>query len=287
MIVNNSKSGRQMLAAASFICVLSVFSGVMSAQTPLDNAWTILQAGTENKSIDERVITMRVLQLIPGDARAVSMAQKGLQDKEAQVRVAAAASLGAMEDKSAVPQLAAMMKSEPEGEVVMALAKALIQLGDQRGYEVFYAVVTGTRKSGESLIGGEEKELTQLLKNPHEMEKIAFEQGIGFVPFGGVSMEAFQIIHANKEQAPIMKASSIKALAKDPDPRTVKALLAALSDKNWLVRSAAYDALARRGDAAVLPEISTGLTDEKAEVKFTAAAAVAHLSRISNKAAGE
>jgi len=287
MMASNSKSKCQMLAAAAFICVLSVFSGVLSAQTPLDKAWSILQAGAQNKSIDERVITMRVLQLIPRDARAVSMAQKGLQDKEAQVRVAAATSLGAMEDKSAVPQLAALMKSEAEGEVDMAVAKALIQLGDQRGYGVFYAVVTGTKKSGESLIGGEEKELTQLLKNPHEMEKIAFEQGMGFVPFGGVSMEAYQIIHANKEQAPILKATSIKALAKDPDPRTVKALLAALSDKHWLVRAAAFDALARRGDAAVLPDLSAGLNDEKAEAKLTAAAAVAHLSTISNKAAAK
>ena len=98
MMASNSKSKCQMLAAAAFIWVLSVSSGVISAQTPLDKAWSILQAGAQNKSIDERVITMRVLQLIPGDAKAVSMAAKGLQDKESQVRAAAALSLGAMED---------------------------------------------------------------------------------------------------------------------------------------------------------------------------------------------
>jgi hypothetical protein len=41
----------------------------------------------------------------------------------------------------------------------MAAAKSLIQLGDEKGYEVFYAVITGTRKSGESLVADQEKEL--------------------------------------------------------------------------------------------------------------------------------
>lgn len=282
-MIRNSKSKYQMLAAAAFICILSVAPRAISAQTSLDNAWTILQAGAENKDTDQRVITMRVLELISRDAKAVSMAEKGLQDKEEQVRAAAALSLGVMEDKSAVPKLRAVVKSDSEGAVVLAAAKALIQLGDPKGYEVFYAVITGSRKSGESLVGSQEKELTQLLKNPQQMEKMAFEQGMGFVPFGGISLQAFQTVHANKQKAPMLKATSIKALAKDPDPRSEKVIVAATSDKNWLVRAAAFDALARHGNAAVLPDLSAGLTDDKAEVKLTAAAAVAHLSTISNK----
>ena len=274
-----------MLAAAAFICAWSVAPGVMSAQTPLENAWTILQAGAENKGTDQRVATMRVLELIPSDAKAVSMAETGLQDKEAQVRATAALSLGAMEDKNAIPQLAAVVKGDAEGAVVMAAAKALIQLGNEKGYEVFYAIITGARKSGESLVGSQEKELTQLLHNPKQMETMAFEQGMGFVPFGGIGLQAYQSIHASKEKNPILKATSIKLLAKDPDPRTEKALLAETSDKNWLVRAAAFDALARRGDAAVLPDLSSGLNDEREEVKLTAAAAVVHLSAASKKAA--
>jgi HEAT repeat protein len=247
-------------------------------QSPLDQAWNILQAGADNSSSDQRIATMRVLQLIPGDAKAVSMAEKGLQDKDSDVRGAAALSLGAMESKSSVPALVAIAKSDKEGSVVLAAAKALIQLGDERGYSVYYAVLTGQRKTGESLVGGEEKQLNDLLRNPKQMEEMAFEQGMGFVPFGGIGLQAFNVIHASEEKGPILKAASVKILAKDPDPRTQVALIAATKDKEWLVRAAAYDSLARRGHSAVVPEITSGLKDDKIEVKLTAAAAVVHLS---------
>jgi len=258
--------------------------GPVSAQTPVVRAWSMLQAGAADKSSDERVATMRVLQLIPGDAKAVGMAEQGLQDKAPEVRGAAALSLGAMASKSAIPKLEAMAK-DPDGAVVLAAAKSMIELGDEKGYEVYYAVLTGQRKSGQSLIGGEEQELNHLLNNPKEMETMAFEQGIGFVPFGGIGFQAFQTIHASESKEPILKATSIKILAKDPDPRTEKALLAATTDKSELVRAAAYDALARRGHSAVLPELDSGLQDEKEEVRLTAAAAVVHLSSLPKKAA--
>ena len=252
----------------------------MTAQSPLEQAWGILQAGADNKSADQRVATMRVLHLIPDDAKAVGMAEQGLKDKDPEVRGAAAVSLGAMKSKSSIPQLLAM-KKDPEGAVVMAAAKALIELGDEQGYEAYYALLTGQRKSGDSLIGGEEKELDQLLKNPKQMEAMAFEEGIGFVPFGGYGLEVYTAVHNSESKEPIVKATAIKILANDPDPRTEKALVAAIADKHWLVRAAAYDALARRGHSAVLPNLSSGLTDEKDEVKLTAAAAVIHLSTIS------
>jgi HEAT repeat protein len=257
--------------------------GSITAQASLEQAWGILQAGATNKSSEQRIATMRVLQLIPDDSRAVGMAEQGLKDKDAEVRGAAALSLGAMKSKSSIPQLLAM-KKDPEGAVVMAAAKSLIQLGNEKGYEAYYAVLTGQRKSGDSLVGGEEKEFNQLLKDPKQMEAMAFEQGMGFVPFGGIGLQAFKTIHESEAKEPIVKATSIKILAKDPDPRTEKALVAAIADTHWLVRAAAYDALARRGHTAVLSDLSSGLKDEKEEVKLTAAAAVIHLSAISKSA---
>lgn len=255
--------------------------GLIAAQTPFTTAWSILQAGAVDKSSEKRVATMRVLQLIPDDAKAIGMAEQGLKDDDPKVRGAAALSLGSMKSKSSIPQLTATAKSDKEGAVVMAAARSLIQLGDEKGYEVYYAVLTGQRKSGESLIGGQEKELNQLLKNPQQMEGMAFEQGIGFVPFGGIGLQAFKTIHESEMKEPIIKATSIKILAKDPDPQTGKALVAATADKSWLVRAAAFDALARRSDPALLPDLTSGLQDEKEEVKITAAAAVIHLSAMS------
>jgi len=274
----------RMLAVAGLIGVLSTAPSQLLAQAPLDQAWTILQTGAENKSNDQQVITMRVLQLIPNNAKAVSLAEKALQDKDTEVRGAAALSLGRMADKSAIPQLKDVIKNDKEGSVVLAAAKALIQLGDDSGYDVYYTVVSGTRKSGQSLMGDQTKELNQLLSNPKAMEKMAFEQGMGFVPFGGISLAVYQRVQNSKAKAPVLKATSLKVLAQDPDPRSGKLIVASLKDKEWLIRAAAYDALARRGDASVLPELSDGLKDEKIEVKLTAAAAIVHLSTMSGKA---
>jgi HEAT repeat protein len=254
------------------------------AQAPLDQAWGILQASAVDKSSEQRVATMRVLQLIPSDAKALAMAEKGLQDKDPNVRGAAALSLGAMASQSAIPVLEAMAK-DTEGAVVMAAAKSLIQLGDEKGYAVYYAVLTGQLKSGDTLIGSQKKELDQLLRNPKQMEAMAFEQGMGFVPFGGIGFRAMETIQASKMKEPIMKATSIRILAKDPDPRTGKALVAATTDMNELVRAAAFDALARRGDPSLLPDLTSGLKDEKVEVKLTAAASVIYLSSLSKNAA--
>ncbi|HVN79478.1 MAG TPA: HEAT repeat domain-containing protein, partial [Terriglobia bacterium] len=140
------------------------------------------------------------------------------------------------------------------------------------------------KKSGEGLVSDQKQELSNLMSNPKQTEKMAFEQGIGFVPYGGIGLAAFQAVQASKAKDPILKATSIKALAKDPDPLSEKAIVAALSDQHPLVRAAAYDALARRGDTTVLSDLSLGLNDKDMEVKLTAAAAVAYLSTISNKA---
>jgi HEAT repeat protein len=223
---------------------------------------------------------MRVLQLMPGNAKGVAMAEQGLRDKDPDVRAIAAVSLGLMKSKSSIAQLHAALKDK-EVDVVMAAAKALTELGDEKGYSIYYAVVTGELKSGGGLVASEEKELHQILRNPKEMTELAFEQGIGFVPFGGVGFAAFQAIHRSESKVQVVQAAATKVLAKDPDPSSGKALVAATEDQSWLVRAAAFDALARRGDAGLLPELKPGLNDEKEVVKFTAAATVIHLSSLS------
>jgi HEAT repeat protein len=265
-------------SAISSLAMCPVF-----AQTTVARAWTVLHEGATNKSADQRQGTMRVLRLIPGNAAAVTLAEQGLKDKDVETRGAAALSLGAMGSKSAIPALLATAKSDTAGSVVMAAAKSLVALGDEKGYDVYYAILTGQRKSGAGLIGSQKEELHELLQHPEQMENMAFEQGMGFVPFGGIGLQAFQTIHASEEKGPLVKATAIKILAKDPDPITAKALVAATQNKDWVIRVAAYDALARRGDAALLPHLTGGLTDPKEEVQITAAAAIIHLSGLPKK----
>jgi len=68
-------------------------------------------------------------------------------------------------------------------------------------------------------------------------------------------------------------------LADDPDPATTKVLEEAAGDKSWIVRAAALEALARRGDPSALDTVELYLLDEKDVVRYTAAASALRLMR--------
>lgn len=80
-----------------------------------------------------------------------------------------------------------------------------------------------------------------------------------------------------KDDVSPVRAAAAEILARDPDPKSAEALTEAASDKSWIVRAAARDALACRGDSSLLPPIERRLSDEKDVVRHTAAAAVIRL----------
>jgi HEAT repeat protein len=238
-----------------------------------EKAWKMLKAGTTDEKKGKRDIAVRALGLMPGDPRSVKAAETALSDKEAEVRAAAAGALGQMGAKNSKAKLRRALKDK-DSEVVFAAAHSLKDLGDDSAYQVYYAVLTGRMKSGRGLLKQQEEEL----KDPKKIALFGFEQGIGFVPFGGLGYRAFRTL-AKDDSSPV-RAAAAKVLAQDPDPHTGEALVeAATSDKSWVVRTAALDAIAHRGDASLLPKIAPALADERDEVRFTAAATVLRLSR--------
>jgi hypothetical protein len=76
------------------------------------------------------------------------------------------------------------------------------------------------------------------------------------------------------------RVAAARELAGDPDPRTGQALAKAVSDKDWSARAAAVEAIAKRGDPALLANIVPAISDKKDIVRYSAAAAVLRLSRI-------
>ncbi len=78
--------------------------------------------------------------------------------------------------------------------VVMAAAHSLRELKDDKSaYAIYYDLLTGERKSGDGLIAQQ----IDTLKNPQEMAKIGFSEGIGFIPFAGIRMGC--VSHAAQE----------------------------------------------------------------------------------------
>src|SRR5689334_5983863 len=131
--------------------LLVAHAGALLAETPQQKAWDILRAGVNQKNTRMRTQAVRALRLLPGDPEATEMAQTALQDQKPEVRAAAATALGLMGSKAAVPGLRKAL-SDRKPAVVLAAAHALQVLDDPAGYEAYYEVLTGERKSADGLV---------------------------------------------------------------------------------------------------------------------------------------
>lgn len=250
-----------------------------AVKDPKAQAWSVLYTGLADSSVDKRTTAVQVLGLLPDDTKAQLAAVIALKDEKPEVRAAAAQALGDMKDKGAIPRLVDLVNDKDPG-VVMAAARAMIALGDNRGYNVYYAILTGEKKSGTSLMDEQKK----MLSDPKKMAQFGFEQGIGFIPFAGLGYGAFKMI-TKDNTSPVLAAAAI-TLAKDPDPKSGEALAdAASTNKSWIVRAAALNAIALRGETSLLPSAESQLQDPKEEVQYSAAAAVIRLTDLSARRA--
>jgi HEAT repeat protein len=215
---------------------------------------------------------VRALGLLRGDVRARKLAEDALQDRHFEVRAAAATALGQMHASESIPQLQHALQ-DSKVPVVMAAAHSLRDLKDnESAYAVYYDLLTGERKSGDGLVARQ----VSTLKNPKEMAKIGFSAGVGFVPFAGIGWDTWRTVH-KKDPNPV-RAVAATYLAHDPDPATGRALVRATHDKDWIVRAAAVEAIAQRGDDSLMSKVEPCFADKNAKVRFTAAAAVIRLS---------
>ena len=262
------------LRVISIAFLLGVFVLVCMALAPEENAWSTLNGGLANKGWEKRARAVTVLGELKGNKKAEEAAVTALKDDNYQVRGAAVQALGDMGAKTAIPQLLAMM-TDKEPAVVLAAAHSLIVLGDNRGYGAFYAVLTGQTKTGTSLTDQQKK----ILKDPKKLTGLSLQVGMGFVPFGGLAMGGFKML-SKDDTSPVLAAAAL-TLAKDPDPKSGQALVDAATQKEkWLVRAAAFDAIARRSDPSLLRIAIDGLQDNQDEVQYSAAGAVIRLRDI-------
>jgi HEAT repeat protein len=254
------------------LLITAAVAALLPAQTPVESSWTVLSAGLGDKSAETRGKAVRALGLITNNQKAQQLAETALSDPKPEVQAAAAEALGQMGAKSSVPKLLEAVKTK-ETPVVFAAASALYNLGDARAYEVYYAVLTGERKTGESLIDSQMK----MLKDPKALAHLGFEQGIGFIPFAGLGLSVLKT--TTKDDTSPVRAAAAQKLIRDADSKTTAALMKAASDPKWLVRAAVVDAIAKRGDPALLKSVWPLLSDGNDTVRFNAAAAVLRLTK--------
>jgi HEAT repeat protein len=225
-----------------------------SFESAREKAWSILSEGLKDTNADKRAKAARALGLLTGNTEAEKAAVNALRDEKPQE---------------------ALGDSEPS--VVLAAANSLLLLHDDVGYDTYYEVLTGEKRASKGLI----KEQLDILKDKRKMAQMGFEEGIGFIPFGGIGYEIFKTV--TKNDASPIRAAAAKKLAHDPEPDAGEALARAAADKDWRVRAAALDAIALREDASLISRIVPAMDDKNDVVRFMAAACVAHLSGLPEK----
>jgi HEAT repeat protein len=258
------------------VAILSIAFAILSSPVSFalngkQKAWSMFDAMSKSKSTTERAIGVRALGLLRDNGHARTLAEAALEDPRPEVRVAAATALGQMHATSSIPKLQKCL-SDDRLSVVMAAAHSLRDLKDNTSaYAVYYDVLSGGRK-GDGMVAQQ----LDTLRNPRELAKIGLEEGLGYIPFAGIGWDAWRYTH-KKDPNPV-RAIAASFLEHDPDPATGAALVEATKDKDWIVRAAAIEALAQRGDSAFVNKIEMSLFDVNAHVRFTAAAAVIRLT---------
>lgn len=266
----------------SVICLTLSFAGSIATfsqvsadiASPKHKAWDTLVTAAFSRNSSERTNGIRALGLLQGDTQARELAEAALNDSKPEVRSAAATALGQMHAVQSITKLQRAL-SDKKISVVMAAAQSLRQLKDDKSaYDVYYELLTGERKSNDGLIARQ----LDTLKNPKEMAQIGLSEGIGFIPFAGIGWDAYRTMH-KKDPNPV-RAVAAKFLTHDPDPASARALVKATRDRDWIVRAAALEAIAQRGDPSLLPSAENRFSDRNSKVRYTAAAAVIRLSAL-------
>jgi HEAT repeat protein len=243
-----------------------------------ERAWLTLQDGVKETVAEKRAKAVNALGLLSANREAEGMAIEALTDEKYNVRTAAATALGVMHAVHAIPQLEKALEDD-EPAVVLAAANSLMLMKDSRAYDVYYDVLTGKARPNKGFI----KEQLKPFHDPKKVAALGFEEGIGFVPFAGIGYEVVKRVLKSASDSSLVRAAAAKKLAHDPNPDSAEALVNATEDKSWIVRAAALDAIAQRGDKSLLPKISGSLKDTKDDVRYMAAACIVHLSDVGGR----
>ncbi len=177
--------------------------------------------------------------------------EHGLQDKDPEVRSAAAQALGQLDDKAAVPELVKLLQDQAP-IVRSAAAQALVQLGDKAAVP----------------------ELVKLLQDQASDVRSAAAQALGQLDDKAAVPELVKLL---KDQASFVRSAAAQALVQLGDKAAVPEFVKLLKDQDLFVRSAAAQALGQLGDKAAVPELVKLLQEQASDVRIAAAQALVEL----------
>ncbi|MGA1983893.1 MAG: HEAT repeat domain-containing protein [Acidobacteriaceae bacterium] len=245
-----------------------------AATTPEERdrvAWKLLtDAAADPKSTQTRIQALAALGLLRC-ARAEKMITDAMAEPDLDVRTAAAQAAGLTKDRNLTTPLRNLL-DDKEPEVAFSAAMTLWKMNDKSGEDILMAVVDGERSAGPTLINGTKHKISKDLHDPAMLAKLGALQGASMLlgPFG-FGITAFEYIH--QSGGDLARASAIEEIAQERTEPIHKELLAALGDKDQVVRAAAVKALADYHGKATQMAVYALLADSKQPIRLTAAAA--------------
>lgn len=246
-------------------------------ETPTERGWRILADGVNAKKFSDRITALKAMADLGPNLKGVRLVSEVLKDKDPDVRAQAAATLGEMKSRAALPALRVALNDEAP-QVSFAAARSLWQLGDNAGRHVLLDILQGDKGTKDGFVASHKREAKRELQDKKSLVALGAEKSAGeFLP-GPLGMGvglAKQEFSGGTDPA---RAACADLLSRRPDKATMLALKAALMDRDWSVRAAAAMALGRLGRPGTRQWLEFALDDSKPAVRDAAAVGILRMS---------
>jgi len=228
---------------------------VLAIATPLlaqpdQISWEVLKQGLTEKNIDKHRQALTAIGTIGPTTQGVQLVEQALKDDEDPlIRQTAAAVLGELKAPESIPALKAALE-DPEGEVSLAAAKALWDLGDKSGRGLIEDVLTGRLGTAEGAFNGTKLAVKRKMHDPKGLTILGLKEASGAV-LGPFNLGVIATEQAYKESVSAPgRTLAISVLTQECDAETLRLLdWAFTNDKSWAVRAAAARGMGRCGNA--------------------------------------
>jgi HEAT repeat protein len=258
-----------------------------AASGPVAMGWEVLDKGLTDSSERHRQQVVLAAGNIGATSDAVKFLGGAFQDKSVLVRQTVAAVFGELKAPESIPYLRKALDDKPE--VAFTAARALCEMGDPEGRAFLQEVLTGERKDQPGFI---EKNLKYAKKKltPGQIALMGVNEAAGAL-LGPASMgilageEALKAQTGNKSGQPSGRVIAAGTLADHPDEYSRMLLEWALEDPHSDVRAAAAKGLGKCGNSLSVLKLQGKLNDERAAVRYMAAASLIRLSEQGTKEA--
>jgi HEAT repeat protein len=244
-----------------------------------DQAWSMLKAAVlYTKRPQTQIQALAALGTMGNNERSIGMIRAAMDDKDVDVRVAAALAAGQTKSRNLTTDLRRLL-DDKEPTVAYIAALTLWKMHDRSGEDILTAVADGERKTAPGLMHGTEHDIDKQLHDPAGIARFGALQGASLLlgPFG-FGITAYEYIHKNGGDS--ARVTAIEAIAQNHTAPIRRELISATLDKDLGVRAAACKALGRYHDPDVPPVIAKVFDDSRPGVRLTAAASYLVSTRV-------